>query len=202
MCYIDIFIYILSLDLLFIHATLLLSTHLKLLNYRINHFYSEKIVYWLYHATCGAGTAYLSGASEYVPVCLLVLVVVEWCSCCHITCLYVFSYVWWWTLRFPRKTKTMVDSSWHLFNRGHVFYLVAYTYTCVQQDFHIRWCSCRWIVTRRVSHVEQELLTFPEHLRSPPFSVGFVLCFVDNCLCVLFWLTTSDYPFDIYKLYK
>ena len=30
-------------------------------------------------------------------------------------------------------------------------------------------------VTRRLSHVEQELSTLPEHLNSPPFLAGFVL---------------------------
>ena len=45
-------------------------------------------------------------------------------------------------------------------------------------------------VTRRMSHVERRLLTLPEHLRSSPVLVGFVLldlwfsvlCFVDRCL--------------------
>jgi hypothetical protein len=36
----------------------------------------------------------------------------------------------------------------------------------VQHDFHIKWCSCRLTVIRRVSLVEQELLTAPELLIS------------------------------------
>ena len=49
-----------------------------------------------------------------------------------------------------------------------MFYLYLFTYTGVQHDFHIRWCSCRLTVTWRVLHVKQELLTTPEHLSSPP----------------------------------
>ena len=76
-------------------------------------------------------------------------------------------------------------------------------------------------VTWRVPLVEQELLTLPEHLISPPFLVGFVLlgfcfmcvCFVDRwlslcsfsfCHCIIcpsstygFWLP----PFGIFILF-
>jgi hypothetical protein len=71
-------------------------------------------------------------------------------------------------------------------------------------------------LTRRVSFVEQELLTLSEHLSSPPGfsgvpvtrSAGLYVCFVDRCLSfVLFLLaimlsvllryTDSDYPFGI-----
>ena len=75
-------------------------------------------------------------------------------------------------------------------------------------------------LTRRVPLVEQELLTLPEHLSSPPVFSGvrvtrslvFYVCFVDRCLpfctfsfrhCVVcsssiygFWL-----PFGIFKLF-
>ena len=46
--------------------------------------------------------------------------------------------------------------------------MYLFTYTDVQHDFHVRWCSLRSPVTRRVPHVEmkQELLSLPEHLRS------------------------------------
>ena len=51
-------------------------------------------------------------------------------------------------------------------------------------------------VTRRMSHVERRLLTLPEHLRSSPVLVGFVLldlwfsvlCFVDRCLYFVLFL--------------
>jgi hypothetical protein len=72
-------------------------------------------------------------------------------------------------------------------------------------------------LTRRMSLVEQELLTLSEHLSSPPvFSVVRVtrslvlcVCFVDRCLSfctfsfrhgVLLRYTDSDYPFGIFKL--
>ena len=43
----------------------------------------------------------------------------------------------------------------------YLFYLYLFTYTGVQHDFHVRGCSCRLTVTRRVSHVEQELVPRP-----------------------------------------
>jgi hypothetical protein len=46
-------------------------------------------------------------------------------------------------------------------------YLVKYT------GVHIRLCLCRLTVTWQVSHMEQELLIFPEHLHSPPVFSGF-----------------------------
>jgi hypothetical protein len=49
----------------------------------------------------------------------------------------------------------------------HLCYLYLFTYTIVQHDFHIKWCSCRLTVTRRVSLMEQELLTLQKHLLSP-----------------------------------
>jgi hypothetical protein len=85
-------------------------------------------------------------------------------------------------------------------------------------------CILFWktiILTRRVSPVEQELLTLPEHLSSPPVFSGvrvsrslvLYVCFVDRCLsfctfpfghCVVcsssiyeFWLP----PFGIFKLF-
>ena len=68
--------------------------------------------------------------------------------------------------------------------------------------------------------VEQELLTIPEHLSSPPVfsgvrvtrSLALCECLVDRCLllCLFFPLaivfsvlryTHSDYPFGIFKLF-
>jgi hypothetical protein len=76
-------------------------------------------------------------------------------------------------------------------------------------------------LTRRVSLVEQELLTLPEHLNSPTVfseihcirSLVLCACFVDRCLSfclfvlaivwsVLLWFTDSDYPFGIFKLFS
>ena len=69
-------------------------------------------------------------------------------------------------------------------------------------------------LTRRVPIVEQELLTHPEHLSSPPAfsnvrvtrSLVLCVCFVDRCLsfcafslCCLCRFTDSDYPFGILR---
>ena len=67
------------------------------------------------------------------------------------------------------------------------------------------------ISTRRVPLVEQELLTLPEHLRSPPvFSGVRVTRSLDLCVCLSFCTfcfvlsvlkyTDSDCPFGIFKL--
>ena len=55
-------------------------------------------------------------------------------------------------------------------------------------------------LTRRVSLIEQELLTLPEHLSS---STVFLFCVSVYCtsLSVLLWITTSGYPFGIFKLF-
>ena len=45
--------------------------------------------------------------------------------------------------------------------------IVLFSYTGVQHDFRIRWCSSRFTVTRLVPLVEQEPLTFPQHMSSP-----------------------------------
>ena len=54
---------------------------------------------------------------------------------------------------YNNKTKNLV----YLFSLMFFFYL--FTHTGVQQDFPVRWCSCRSTVTL-VLLVEQELLTF------------------------------------------
>jgi hypothetical protein len=71
-----------------------------------------------------------------------------------------------------------------------LMFIFRYLLTGVQHDFHVRWCSCYLTVTRRVSLVEQELLSFPEHTCSPPYFSGvrvtrslvLCVCFVDRCL--------------------
>ena len=72
--------------------------------------------------------------------------------------------------------------------------------------------------TRRVPLVEQELLTHPEHMSSPPVLSGvrvtrslvLCVCFVDRCLSfctfsfvlsILRRYTDSDYSFRIFKLF-
>jgi hypothetical protein len=73
-------------------------------------------------------------------------------------------------------------------------------------------------LTRRMLLVEQELLTLPENLSSPPVFSGvrharslvlcvcivdrsFVLFILTIVLSVLLRFTDSDYPFDIFKLF-
>ena len=73
-------------------------------------------------------------------------------------------------------------------------------------------------ITRRVPLVEQDLLTIPEHTRSPLVvsgvrvtrSLALCVCFVDRCfsfctwpLCFLFLfdLRDSAYPFGIFKAF-
>ena len=95
----------------------------------------------------------------------------------------------------------------------------VFTCTDVQLHFHIRWCSCRWTVTRQVSLLKQELSTILDHLGSafpmlPLFSgVPIVhVCCLSRCLyCFfypLYWLSffyllllvtplVSCYPFGI-----
>ena len=96
--------------------------------------------------------------------------------------------VMWCPLRFP--SKRMLDAYWLLFVLwgGFMFYLCylyLFTHTGVQHDFHITWCSCRLTVTRRVSHVEQELLSLPEHPSSPPVFSG-VRVALSLVFCVMF----------------
>jgi hypothetical protein len=61
----------------------------------------------------------------------------------------------------------------HMFCSGFMFYLyylyLFTIYTYVQHDFHIKWYSYHLTVTRRVWHVEQELLTSG----TPDFTHGF-----------------------------
>ena len=63
-----------------------------------------------------------------------------------------------------------------------------------------RWRSCL-TVTRRVSHVEQELLTLPEHPCLLPGFRGLLSYFVWSLCCLVLRFTASDYPFDIYKFF-
>ena len=80
--------------------------------------------------------------------------------------------------------------------------------------FYAYWCPTRFsfqimllTVTRRVSHVEQELLTLPENLSSPPqwgsfyqiFSEQIVFCPFTFGQCVP-CSSISDYHFGIFKL--
>ena len=104
----------------------------------------------------------------------------------------------------------------------YLCYLYVFTYTCVQHDFHFRWCSCRLTITQRVSHLDQELLTLPRYLSSPPVRSGvhvarslvFYVMFCRSSLsffhrsldCLLFfdlrrlitYLVSSNFSFRVY----
>ena len=95
--------------------------------------------------------------------------------------------------------------------------------------FHLSWTLTyrffphSWLITgfvtrlkRRVSSVEQELLTLPERHEFTPVrvtrSLVLSVCFVDRCLSFILFLlvivlsvllryTDSDYPFGIFKLF-
>ena len=90
------------------------------------------------------------------------------------------------------------------------------------RSFHHSWLITGFVtrLTRRVPLVEEELLTLPEHLSSPPVfggvrvtrSLVLCVCFVDPCLSfcafrlaivlsVLLRFTDYDYPFGIFKLF-
>ena len=67
----------------------------------------------------------------------------------------------------------------------YLCYLYLFTYTCVQHDFHIRWCSCSRTVTQSMPIVKQDLPTLPKHLNSPP--VFCEVCVVQSSVfCVVF----------------
>jgi len=51
--------------------------------------------------------------------------------------------------------KSLKSNNWYF---NHIKFDNNITY------FHIRYISCSLTVTRQVSRVEQELLTFPEHM--------------------------------------
>jgi hypothetical protein len=87
-----------------------------------------------------------------------------------------------------------------------------------RQSLYQTWLSSTLsVLTRRVSLVEQEQLTLPEHLSSPPGfsgvrvtrSLGLYVCFVDRCLsfctfsfshCVV--CSSSIYGFWFFGIFK
>jgi len=93
---------------------------------------------------------------------------------------------------------------------------MLFIFISVKHDFHIRWCLCRLIITRRVSSVEQKMLSIPDPLSPPPqFLVGVrvarslvfwvVFCsfflFIFAILLSVLRFAASDYSCDISKLF-
>jgi hypothetical protein len=96
---------------------------------------------------------------------------------------------------FPSDNQQLTNV--YLFCRLHVFFM----HTGVQRDFHIRRCSCRLTVTRRVAHAMQELLTLSEHMSSTLFfGVGFTL--INLVICVMFcrslFVLLSDFSWSLF----
>ena len=54
-----------------------------------------------------------------------------------------------------------------------------------KSNFHIRLCSCRLRVTRRVPLVVHELQTIPEHMSSPPNFSGTRVVFCRSLFVLL-----------------
>jgi len=139
--------------------------------------------------TSGAGTAYPSGAPEFSVVffsCSSRVRVV------HVK-LHVFTFlVSFCDVRCDSRVKTMFASFLLPFVLKEFMFYLCYLYSCtytgVQHDFHIRWCSWRLTATLRISPVEL-VVSLPEHLRSPSVFSGirvaqslvFCVMFVDHC---------------------
>jgi hypothetical protein len=119
------------------------------------------------------------------------------CSFCQITCIHVLALCC--DVHHNFCVKTTFGWSLVIFVLLYLCYFYLFTYTGVQHDFHFRRCSCRFIVTRRVSLMEQELLTHPEYLSFSEVRAGrsLILCIVLSVLL----LTVSDNTFDIFKLF-
>jgi hypothetical protein len=110
-----------------------------------------------------------SGEPEFIPTSFLsenrVVYVVS------MICLDVLSFELWCSLRLSRKQMFVLTSICFVGCLGYICYLYLFTYT----DFQQICCSCCFTVTERVSIVEQELLTLPEHLLSLPFFMRFLM---------------------------
>ena len=119
------------------------------------------------------------------------------------------------------RVKTLFGSPFsHLFS-GKFMLLILFAFIWIYWCLHIRWCSCPLTVTRRLSHVEQELLTLSEHMSSSSIFSGvrvaqslvfcvvfcrslfcsFVIFLLAIVLSVLLRFTASVYPFGIFKLF-
>jgi hypothetical protein len=103
-----------------------------------------------------------------------------------------------------------------------VFHCISKLIFDTSQSFPRSWLITGFVtrLTRRVSLVEQEVPTLPEHLCSPPVfswvrvtrSLVLFVCYVDRCLSfvrfllaivlsVLLRYADSDYPFGFFKFF-
>ena len=143
-------------------------------------------------SACGAGTAFPSGVHEFSLVFFFFLVWFVLSMQSHyLSSCFQFHIVI--SDQFPRKidVQFIFTPICHIGSSCFICYLYLFTYTCVLHDFHIKRGSCRLTIARRVSHVEQELKTIPEHLSFSGIRVvrSFDLCVkICRSLFVLFLL--------------
>ena len=105
-----------------------------------------------------------------------------------------FKFIEWWSRKYHRKTITKTNV------HGYVPLVVN-----TSRSFPHSWLVTGFVtrVIRRLTLVEQELLTLSEHMSSPPIFRGsrvppsFVICVMLSVLR----FTNSDYPFNIFKLF-
>jgi hypothetical protein len=104
------------------------------------------------------------------------------------------------------KSCTTKNNAW--FKIFVIRLLINTLYYCNSQPWQFRsWLITGFVtrLTRRVSLVEQELLSLPEHLSSQPFfsrdnvtrSLVLYVCFVNQCLSFFFWSLCCIFFFDI-----
>ena len=78
----------------------------------------------------------------------------------------------------------------------YLCYLYLFTFNFAHHYFHIRQCSCRLTITRRVSLVEQKLVTFSE---TSEFIISFLWglwCLIFTFLCSASSIVDCPVPFD------
>ena len=123
--------------------------------------YSDNTLKWIFIVLSHLHNSYLR--DDYEPTSLYRYPVII----CATNTYFIFFVVW------PDREPNPLSSA--------CYWLLLLWELCKQYIFiikislHIRWCSCHLVVTRRVSHMEQELLTLPEHLLSIPVLVGYRL---------------------------
>jgi hypothetical protein len=116
-------------------------------------------------------------------------------------------------------TMTWLTVAEYLCHKWPRIYSVCRNHYLILSSFMTCYRVCKLLtrVTRRMPHVELELLALPEHLISHSVLVWcvlpnlvfcvmfcrslFVLFLVAIVLSVFLWFTVSDYPFSIFKLF-
>ena len=92
-----------------------------------------------------------SGAPEFAQVC----------TC--ISSVHVVHFVKLHVDIFTFEVRDVRRHDWLSFGSS-CFFKMLFVFTDIQYDFHVRWCSCRLIVTRRVAHMGKKLIILPGDL--------------------------------------